>query len=150
MSIKKYKQKDLFSFVKMIIFLSLDLAEKYIFFGFFGQRILGNAGSYKRHINACRQRPEKVAEMVEKSTCANVKSAEYPTRHEWTPKILCELMIIMFYILFMQWMFRLVCKLTVHDFFFIFLTQTNEIANWSPLTYMIYIWLNLASFLQYE
>ena len=34
LSIKKYKQKDLFSFVKMIIFLNLDLAEKYTFFGF--------------------------------------------------------------------------------------------------------------------
>ena len=34
LSIKKYKQKDLFSFVKMIIFLNLDLAEKYIFLDF--------------------------------------------------------------------------------------------------------------------
>ena len=35
------------------------------------QRVLGNAGSHKRHVTACRQRPEKVAEMVVKSTCGN-------------------------------------------------------------------------------
>ena len=31
--------------------------------------VLGNAGSHKRHVGACRQWPEKVAQMIQKSTC---------------------------------------------------------------------------------
>ena len=32
-------------------------------------RVLGNAGSHKRHIGACRKRPEMLAQLKEKSTC---------------------------------------------------------------------------------
>ena len=33
------------------------------------ERILGNAGSHKRHVGACRKRPEMLAQLKEKSTC---------------------------------------------------------------------------------
>ena len=33
------------------------------------QRITGNKGSHTRHIKACRERPEKIAERVRQATC---------------------------------------------------------------------------------
>ena len=37
------------------------------------EKVCGNAGSYTRHVGACKKRPEVLAELKDKSTCPKCK-----------------------------------------------------------------------------